>query len=197
MSDERIMFIDTETTGLPKLRNVSALARKNIWPDIVSIAWMIYEKGQHIETKYHLVKPNGWLIAADSIRIHGITMEYASNNGVTLESAMSDLQADLGTVGKVVAHNMEFDKNVIFNAYKWRLDTNPLEFWPKTQICTMLKSENELKLPSTFARSKRFKSPSLKELYTDTFKKEPVGMHNSKKDAEILAEIYWARWSPL
>lgn len=95
----------------------------------------------------------------------------------------------------MVAHNLEFDKNVVFNAYKWRLGMDPRRIWPKAEICTMRKSEAELKLPSSFPRPGRFKVPSLKELYIATFNTEPAEQHNSLKDVELLCEIYWSRWS--
>jgi len=191
-------FLDTETTGLPRFRNIHAMSQIYNWPDIVSIAWSVYDKnGTLVKSGYSVVKPDGWTIHPDSIKVHKITEERAHAEGRPLKDVMDELKMDLETCDTVVAHHMEFDKNVIFNAYKWRLNMNPLNFWPKDEQCTMLRSTEELRLPSKYADSKKFKPPSLKELYKATFDgQEPTGQHNSQKDVEILCKIYWARWPP-
>jgi len=195
MSD-RIIFFDTETTGLPKNRNSNGLESKDNWPDIVSICWAVYEGPVKQFIKYALIKPDGWDIPADSIKIHGITYDYAIENGRDLEEVLSEFSKDLATCDVVVAHNIEFDKNVVFSAYKWRLKTNPWPFWPKEEICTMNRAESEIKIPSKYPKpGKLYKPPSLIELYVNTFKKEPEGgLHNSQRDVEVMCEIFWARW---
>jgi DNA polymerase III epsilon subunit-like protein len=196
-----LLFIDTETTGLPLVRGVSAVDKKGIWPDIVSVAWRITsETGEVCKKVYSLVRPD-WKIPADSIKIHGITMEYALEHGRPLADVLAELRADLATVDTVVAHNMEFDKNVIFNAYKWRLGQEPA--WLSgaggaggKEICTMAKSQTELKIPNPYPKYGPYKSPRLSELYKDTFGTEPAGQHNSQSDVEALCDIYWRRWGP-
>jgi len=205
-SPKMLLFIDTETTGLPLVRDVSALEKKGIWPDIVSIAWVVFTDTDEICKKvYSLVRPDGWKIPADSIKIHGITMEYAMEHGRPLADVLAELRADLATVDTVVAHNMEFDKNVIFNAYKWRLGQEPAwvsgtagEATSKAagakEICTMVKSQAELKIPNPYPKYGPYKSPRLSELYMDTFGTNPTGQHNSQSDVQALCDIYWKRW---
>lgn len=190
-------FVDTETTGLPKRRNSNALETPDNWPNIVSVAWAVYtSNGTLVKSSYSLVKPEGWVIEPDSIRIHGITEEIANAEGHPLRDVLFELKADLEKSEVVVAHNMEFDKNVLFHSYKWHLNQNPWHLWPGLEICTMNKGEPEVKLPSRYPTTNRpYKPPTLTELYKATFPdREPVGQHNSKKDVEMLCEIYWARW---
>ena len=197
-----LLFIDTETTGLPLVRGINALDKKGIWPDIVSVAWCITsETGEVCKKVYSLVRPD-WKIPAESIKIHGITVEYAMEHGRPLADVLAELRADLATVDTVVAHNMEFDKNVIFNAYKWRLGQEPA--WlseaagvaASNEICTMAKSQTELKIPNPYPKYGPYKSPRLSELYMDTFGTEPAGQHNSQSDVQALCDIYWRRWGP-
>jgi DNA polymerase-3 subunit alpha len=192
----RHLFFDTETTGLPKNRNSNGLESKDNWPDIVSISWAVYELGVRKFIKYAIIKPEDWTIPEDSIKIHGITNEIANEKGEWLEDVLAELTEDLVMCDSVVAHNLEFDKNVLFAAYKWRLNQNPWPFWPKDEICTMNRSERELEIPSKYPKASRpFKSPSLKELYEATFSEPvPAGTHNSRQDVEILTKIYWKRW---
>ena len=192
----RILFLDTETTGLPKNQYSNALESPGNWPDIVSVSWSVYNNRQHEFIRYFIIKPHDWIIPQESTNIHGITHEYANEHGASLGYVLEELSKDLSESDIVVAHNMQFDKNVLFASYKWRLNMNPWHFWPKDEICTMLLSENELKLPSKFPKpTKLYKSPSLKELYEKTFmEKMPQGAHNSKQDVECLSAIYWMRW---
>lgn len=193
---DRVLFIDTETTGLPKFRNSNALEAPNNWPDIVSVSWAVYENGKRVFIKYALIKPGDWIIPNDSTKIHGITMDHANQDGEDLAAVLEELREDFSHCNTVVAHNLEFDKNVLFNAYKWRLNLNPWHFWPQHEVCTMIRGEPEAKLPSKYPTSNRpYKPPTLKELYQVTFGREPEGgLHNSQRDVEVLCEIYWKRW---
>ena len=190
----RLLFLDTETTGLPKERNKNGLQEPNNWPDIVSVAWSVYEGTELKKTMYSIIKPDGWVIPEESTKIHTITTEYALEHGRPLKDVLEELKSDLASVHTFVAHNVQFDKNVLLSAYAWRLKTNPWAFWPVNDVCTMIRSEGELKLPSKFRDSMKYKSPTLKELYYDTFHEELVNAHSSKDDMEAVVEIYFERW---
>jgi DNA polymerase III epsilon subunit-like protein len=173
------MFFDTETTGLPKCRDQAYKSPGN-WPHIVSIAWII----PGVKKEYFLIKPQ-WEIPQESIRIHGITYEKALKEGSDLLEVMDKFWVDLGDK-PLIAHNVEFDTNVLINAEMWDLR----RVYPpiKKTYCTMELTRNILKLPGY----KGYKSPKLSELYEFIFKKKPEGLHNSLKDTEILVEIYMA-----
>ena len=194
---QRILFFDTETTGLPKRRDVDPLVAADIWPDLVSISWQIFEGKKLVEKRSYLIQPNGWTIPTESIQFHGITQERALTDGVPLHRALSELQSKLATTTLVVAHNLQFDKGVVFNAYKWRLQIDPRQFWPSLECCTMQLSKDELKIhKNTKTKSNDpYKFPGLDELYTSTFNKvPPLNAHSSDRDVEVLQQIWWARW---
>ena len=107
------IFIDTETTGLPRFRDISAPSQEGNWPDIVSVAWSLYEpNGTFVRSQYSIVKPDGWTIPADSTKIHGITTEKASEEGRPLRNVLDELKEDLEKSEVIIAHHLEFDKNV-------------------------------------------------------------------------------------
>lgn len=194
---QRLLFVDTETTGLPRNRYSNAMQGAENWPDIVSIAWKVYDGPNFVRAENHLIKPMDWTISEGSTKIHGITNEHAQAKGENLHAVMLLLKKDLESSDSVVAHNLEFDKNVIFNAYKWRLDLNPWLFWPRDEICTMNRAEPELKIPNKYPKEYRpYKSPSLAELYQATFQDTlPVGLqHSADFDVGVLSDIYWKRW---
>ena len=191
------LFFDTETTGLAKFKSLSALQMKGNWPDLVSICWIMYEGTERIKKVYHIIRPDEWTIPAASSQIHGITEEIATEQGNSLRVVLESFKEDCKAANYIVAHNMFFDKNVLFNAYAWRLGTGPTGFWnAQKEICTMQKSKNELKIPSKYGKpNDMYKYPSLDDLYRATFSEEPPGnAHSADRDVEVLSQTFWRRW---
>lgn len=194
----RIVFFDTETTGLPTKRNISALKEQGVWPDIVSICWWVFEGTAVVKKANYLIRPTGWSIPYESTKIHGITQSQALSQGSDLLEVLLEFKTDIQEVKYLVAHNMEFDKNVILNAFLWRLKIDPSTFWPSdAEFCSAQKSKDELKLASLYPKPwDLYKIPKLDELYQATFyKASPSGAHNAERDVDVLQQIFWARWS--
>ena len=192
----RVLFFDTETTGLPKKRGVSALDDANVWPDLVSISWQVYEGRELVCKESHIIKPVGFKIPDESVKFHGITTEIAEDNGKPLNDVLIHFAEDVILSDRVVAHNLEFDKNVVFHSFKWRLSKD-VNWWPVTsEFCSLQKSINEMKLPSKFGKSSDpYKMPGLDELWKDTFGTEaPANAHSSERDVDVLQKIVWRRW---
>lgn len=193
----RIIIFDTETTGLPKLKRLSAMDSKDNWPDIVSICWRVFEDTKEISNNYYIIRPEGWVIPEDSFKIHKISQERAMKEGASLNDVLMKFKNDITSSDMIIAHNLEFDKNVILNAYLWRLHM-PIEFWFSIkEFCTADMSKNVLKLPGRFPNSKDpYKIPSLNELYVDTFKEAaPPDAHSAERDVDVLQKIVWKRWN--
>lgn len=196
----KVIFFDTETTGLPKSWKKDALIAPDNWPDLVSIAWWVYESRTLVKKEYHVIRPDGWTISDGSFEKHGISQVVARMNGEPLADVLSLFREDLADVYRVIAHNMNFDKNVLFNAYKWRLIQDPTQFWPTSaEFCSMETSTAELRIPSRFGRpGDLWKWPGLDELYTATFgRAAPADAHNADRDVDVLQQIVWKRWSLL
>jgi DNA polymerase III epsilon subunit-like protein len=201
----KVIVLDTETTGLPKSRK-SPLETPDGWPDIVSFSWSVFLDGVKQSQQHYVIRPEHWIIPDESTQIHGITHAYASTYGVPLQRAMDAFKADLhdGTMDgdttshspvRVVAHNLTFDRNVLFHAWKWRLHEDPVDLWKCKEICTMRKSEHELRLVQANGPSGAFKWPSLAELWVDTFKTDPPKhAHCAERDVRTLEKICLSRW---
>lgn len=185
------LFIDTETTGLPKKRQ-DAEVEPGIWPDIVSIGWVLTtDTGTIVTSFYTIIQPEGWTIPDDSIRIHGISNKVASHNGITLQCAIGNLFVSKITKDVcIVAHNMNFDRNVIINALKWRLhDMNTHNLFKNT-FCTMEAGRTVTKLPGI--GRELYRCPKLSVLYSHLFGKEPeMELHNALNDAIVCMKIYF------
>ena len=195
----RVLFFDTETTGLPKDKYLAALISKNNWPDIVSISWMVFDGDCAVRKETHIIKPEGWIIPEEVSKIHGITHTMAESIGVSLSGVLDLFIYDMERCSMIVAHNIEFDRNVMLNAYKWRLNKNTI-FWKyDKEFCTAQNSKADLKLPSrqrVVNPKDPYKLPRLDELYEATFNEPaPQKAHSSERDVDVLQKIFWARWS--
>lgn len=179
----KLLIFDTETTGLPKSRE-PAIRGPNNWPHLVSIAWIVVENDKILKSDYHIIKPN-WNIPEDSTKIHGITNEKANSSGEPLGEVMNKFFAEEHDV--LVAHNMNFDYNVLVNAVIWDSGMKYPLF--KRRFCTMDSMTTTMKMPA--ANGRGFKPPKLTELYEYTTKKKAQlhQLHNSLYDTQLLAEI--------
>ena len=180
----RILVFDTETTGLPKYR-LPAKQQANNWPHIVSISWMLLNDNELISSRSFVIKPR-WTSPPESIAIHGITQEYAEKYGEELEYVLNEFIAERYDV--LVAHNLNFDENVLVNALYWDLGRKTFNEFPGRKRCSMELSKDLCKLPG---RYQGYKPPKLSELYYYVFRRYPDSkqLHNSLYDVEILVEI--------
>ena len=106
----KYLFFDTETTGLSKTAN------------LVSIAWlMANENGLIIHSEYHIIKPEGWIIPEDSIKIHKITQIHAEKYGADLREVIDRFLWYVNQADVLVAHNIQFDQKIINYALKYVL----------------------------------------------------------------------------
>jgi len=184
----KILIFDTETTGLPKTRELAIKGSDN-WPHMVSIAWTVIDSDRNYDTcalcESYIVKPQ-WVIPEDSTKIHGITQAKAEAEGIPLSTIMERFLAVDHDI--MVAHNMNFDYNVLVNAILWDLKLNVLpDFKPK--FCSMEAMKNVMKIP--YANGRGYKPPKLTELYTYAVKKPfNSGLtHSAQYDTWLLADI--------
>jgi DNA polymerase-3 subunit alpha len=191
------IIFDTETTGLPRDKNMPAVLLKDNWPDLVSLSWRTYKDGTLAKAHSYLIKPDGWTIPEEATKIHGISQAKAET-GFPLEEVIYLFSKDLRKATNCSAHNLAFDKQVILNALRWRLGERTIKWSPLADICTGLLSTPEVKLFFSGRTYGAYKMPSLKELYMDTFQKEdPPGAHDSSRDVQVLEEIVLKRWPSL
>ena len=113
------LFLDTETTGVPRARGAPLEAARQ-WPRLVQIAWAAYDdEGKCVTTEAHLVYPTDFAIPAVATRIHGISTAMAKSDGRALGWVIERFVGAVAEHGRViVGHNVAFDRNVVAAASK-------------------------------------------------------------------------------
>ncbi len=181
-----LLFLDTETTGLPK----SATDPIEKWPRIVQLAWSLYDNDGTCESRNSfIIYPTDFSIPMDSARIHGITTERAKSEGVSLYKVLPQFNADVEKAETVVAHNLDFDLPIVTTEFlRCSLETGLAE---KQKFCTMKTPQvvSWCKLPSKSGRG--YKWPTLNELHLRLFETEFVDCHDAGDDVEACVRCYF------
>ncbi|RAK01642.1 3'-5' exonuclease [Aliidiomarina maris] len=185
-----VLGFDSETTGLPVWGKPSG---GDDQPHLVEIAGKLVDA----ETKEVLgqvnliIKPNGWVIPDDVIKVHGITNEIAHEQGHDEKQALLDFldlwkQADLR-----VAHNQSFDDRIIRIAIKRYLNEEIADEWKNgAKACTGLLAKPIMQMPPKSRWG--YKMPKLSEAYKHFMGKELEGAHRAMTDVDACLAVYFA-----
>lgn len=178
-----ILFIDTETSGLPKKWDAPYSANDN-WPFIVQIAWMIFRQdGEYIKTENHYIKDNDYEISQPSGNIHGINPAFLKEHGEERKAVMQLLQQDLLHYNPlIVGHFLQLDSQMIGVGFHRAGLENPAEKLPG--FCTM-------KLSGSFIRYKPSRYLKLGELYERVFNEPLNNQHNALTDVKATAACFF------
>jgi DNA polymerase-3 subunit epsilon len=189
----RVLIFDTETTGLPPKNTPTNHVDK--WPYVLQLSWAIYndETKQIEEENDNIISIGTHIpISPESTAIHGITSELSRARGVPIEVALFDFKHAANRCGKMVAHNLEFDKNMLLV----ELHRNRMfhTVFPPVEYCTMKEGINICKLVKIWNDGQiSFKYPKLIELYHALFGDDvpsPIGLHNAKVDVDVCLKCY-------
>ncbi len=179
------LFLDTETTGVPK--NWKApVNRLDNWPRLVQIAWILNDsEGRLISSKESIIKPNNFKIPLEASNVHGITTEYAIETGTNLKDILIEFESVCLEANYLIAHNINFDSKLIGSEFLRILNRNPVE--NLKLICTMESSINFCKIEGHYG----YKWPKLSELHLKLFGENFEDAHNALTDIKATARCFW------
>ncbi len=181
------LIFDTETTGLPK-RWSAPLSDSENWPRCIQIAWQIHDaKGDVIDYKNFLIKPDGFSIPFDSEQVHGISTALAENQGVPLVEVLGKFQLAINQAEFIVGHNVSFDRNIMGAEYLRSGMDDVLQAKAMIDTCTE-ETASLCKLPG--GPRGKFKLPTLGELYYFLFDQNFEEAHNAAADVEATSRTF-------
>lgn len=179
------LFFDTETTGLPRSWKAPVTDLKN-WPRMIQIAWILCdEKGNRIESKDFIIKPEGFIIPIEASRVHGISTEKALDEGEDLKKVLAIFNELVNQSNYIVAHNISFDEKIM-GAELLRKEIKS-DFEQKRKLCTMKASTDYCMLPGPYG----YKWPKLSELHIKLFGEDFDEAHDASVDINATEKCFW------
>lgn len=186
----KAIVFDCETNG--KIIDWKVKLNKNTisnFPRITQLGWQVIDiHTGTIENSFEsIIYPDGWTVPKEQFFIdHNMSTERCIKEGKPLLDVMNIFIDDMRKCEIAVAHNMNFDMNVIA-AEMMRLNLSVGKTLIK--ICTMKSTTDLLKLPSMYGRG--YKYPKLTELYDYLFSKEMDGSnHDALSDVIACRECF-------
>lgn len=187
--NKKYMIIDTETSGLPEFRGYNMyydykFLNKYKNSRLIQLSWGIYNYNDDlIAINDYIIKPNGFII--NNHHIHGITMDNALKNGKNIHQIFDILYGDLQKVEVIIAHNIQFDVNIIRSELFRQNKRNIIDEMNKKKMVCTLKCAND-----NFKKKKIIKSSKLGDLYKYFFDEQIENAHNSKFDVLNTGKIF-------
>lgn len=179
-----ILFYDTETTGKADFRAAPDAPHQ---PRLLQLAAiMTTPDNKMVGQFYCIIKPDGWTIDPEAEAIHGISLEFATANGIPLNAAMSMFEMFATVCKGKVCHNSDFDSRIMIGE-SIRLGIDGVQ--PKPHFCTMKAMTNICQLPNTNRGG--FKWPKLAEAYQFATGKTLEGAHDALADVQACRDIYF------
>jgi DNA polymerase-3 subunit alpha len=189
-------IFDIETNGLPKFQVNAYNRRLKEFPPaelleaydtarIVSIAWVIIDANKDIiQQEYYLIKPDGFNIPPEVVRIHGITNEFAGENGISISEMFSSIHKAISRCSKIISYNIQFDINVLKSELIRYQMQDILEcVSSKPAHCAMIMAQHYMK---------RSSFPKLSLAYEHIFQEPIYGAHNAMDDTISCYKVYKA-----
>lgn len=197
----KILFFDTETTGLPLDYDEPYTNVKN-WPRLVQLSWILEDTETNEVTEHDfIIEPVGFIIPFAATKIHHITQGFAERNGKPIKRVLLQFDLDLFKADLLVGHNIEFDKNIVAaEFYRLKKDNRGVvgtgtihqiikHLLSKPEFCTMQNGTNYTKIEVPY--QDEYKRPKLAELYRHFFGYDFKGAHNSLDDIRATRECFW------
>jgi DNA polymerase-3 subunit epsilon len=181
----RIIFFDVETTGLIDFK-ADLLAPHQ--PRIVQLAAILTEAdGTVVDEMNVLIKPDGWTMPEEVIKIHGITTERCEAEGIPMPEALARFNGMKARRSARAAFNISFDKRLLAReagAYGIEHNSEGIE-----SFCVMQMAKPLCKIPA--AGKKGMKAPNLREAYNHFFGQKFEGGHDAMADVLAAKAIFF------
>lgn len=187
------IFFDLETNGLPSRIGVPyghypPITDRVKYEDarVVQISYMVCDDDLNTLSMHDSIIDTEGRFGITNSHIHGITDERSRSSGEAFDDVMVSFVEALRGVGTVVAHNADFDVNVLKAELYRRGSTEALEvLCQKRVVCTMKLCKAVVNAKNVYHR---LKNPSLKELYEFATQKQMEGAHDARYDVLNMHE---------
>ncbi len=177
-------FFDFETTGIYNFKSTPDDPAQP-WP--TQLAFVVFnDERKLVHQAKVLIKPKT-PINEEAAAKTGITTAYATTHGISVELALTLAIKFIQDCSLVVAHNVDFDRQILESAVARTTGTTYALDIPT--FCTMKSMTNVCKLPAKWPGS--FKWPRLEEAYKHCFGTTVDDAHDALADVTATSRIYY------
>ena len=178
----RILFFDTETSGLNPQWNVILQLSYQI---VDSETWSSVKTVNH----YFSWPENKSRVSQEAINVNGLTEEFLRNKQLSnKQTALEEFVTDKDSCDLIVAHNLEFDKKFIIASCREENVKFASGGWSQSYD-TMKRMTSYCQIPKDWGKG--YKWPKLTELanclYIDYSK---ISLHDSSGDVELTKQCF-------
>lgn len=180
------LIFDTETTGFRS---------EQFTPEIVQIGAILQDtESLRVLAELNLIVRAKEPIPKQSGAIHGITDELSAKFGIDSDVADNMFALLVARADVLVAHNIQFDTDIIDGA--WPVSKSIIN--TKVWFCTMRELVSVIKLPHSNGNGfhneidPHYKAPKLIEAYNYFFHKDFENQHDAMADVRACRDVYFA-----
>lgn len=182
-----LILFDLETTGLPSRAGLQ-FGQYHPYTDtskysdarIVQISYMVCDDALNTVSMHDSIINSAGLFKITNSHIHGITDDISTQTGEDFDCVMARFEEALRGAKTVMAHNADFDVNVLKAELFHRGHARLLEaLCMKHVVCTMKACKSVVNALNVYNRQK---NPTLRELYEFAMEQKMEKAHDSKYD---------------
>lgn len=188
-----VIMFDLETTGFP-CRNGLKFGEYHTYTNtpmydtsrVVQISYMICNDDLDTMSMHDSIIDRCNDFEISNAHIHGITNEISSETGVDFQEVMIDFHKALKISKVLVAHNADFDVNILkAELYRRGMHDVLAELCTKKVVCTM---KSTMYIVCARTMYNKVKYPTLGELYEFATHTRMEKAHNAKYDVMNMHE---------
>jgi len=175
--------IDTETSGL---FDFSKPADAEGQPRLAHLAMILVDEDLVELARYdQFVKPDGWTLGEEVMKVNGLTNEHLTEHGVPVADVIAEYAKVIDDGFVIVAFNAQYDTKVMRGEMRRAAVDDRFEATPN--ICVMRALVDVCKVPKK--TGKGFKLPKLSEACAH-FEIVNEGEHTATGDAEAALALF-------
>lgn len=177
------LVLDTETTGLP-LKGVPASDTRQA--RVMQLGAVLLDNGVEVASFYSKLYPDAWpAVHPAAMAAHGITVESCEQIGIAQRAALDVLSEFMSAADIVVAHNFDFDFQMLTIEYELLGHV----FAPTQHLCTMKAMTSICGLVKSNGSTKW---PNLTEAANHVGHQWTAKAHDALADVRACASVF--RW---
>jgi len=174
------LVFKTETTGLPDWRGRSDGVTQ---PHLVRLSAQLIDLTTRdlLDDMDAIIKPDGWEIPDEVVRIHGVTAQHANEVGISEKDALQQFMNMWKQSTVKIAHGMPFQSRIIRIATLRYATKNTQDKWKEAKSFCTAKIAKQIGSPSN----------RLDDAYMAVIGKTLDNRHDTMAGVDATAELYF------